>query len=214
MRLKLLLLTLVTSYLIPMTSHADWKLDNDQSSLSFVSIKNGTVFETHSFTSLSGKVDSAGLATLNVTMNSVETMIPIRNERMQKMLFETGKHPVATASIQLDPSIVSDLARSRGSQLIEIAGDLNIKGVSQRISAKLLVNTTADGGVLLTTTKPILIAASDYELASGVEALREIAGLSSITPVVPVTLSLKFVPSMASTGRIAPVTSGESTNIE
>ncbi len=214
MRLKHLLLAIVTCGLFPLTSYADWQLDNEQSALSFVSIKNGTVFETHTFTQLNGKVDSNGLATLNVEVNSVETMIPIRNERMQKMLFSAGKYPLATATVQLDPSIVTELASSRSSQRIEISGQLSIKGMNQRVSAKMLATTTADGGMLLTTTSPILINASDYELNAGIEALREVAGLGSITPVVPVTLSLKFVPAITRSSTTAPVSSGQSTNIE
>lgn len=211
------LLACLTFSLLSWSAQADWQLDNGQSSLSFVSIKNGSILETHTFKTLSGRVDASGLATLTVNLDSVDTLIPIRNERMQKMLFNTAKFPEAVATIQLDPSIVQDLANSESVQQVEIAGNLSIKGVSKRISARVAVSGAADGGVLLTTTHPIMIAANDWQLGPGIEALREVAGLSSITPVVPVTLILKFIPAQAgrSTGSNSGSASvGQSTNIE
>jgi len=68
---------------------ADWTLDSDQSSLHFVSIKNGTTAETHRFAELEGKAADSGKVTVVVHLISVDTKIPIRDERMQEMLFDT-----------------------------------------------------------------------------------------------------------------------------
>jgi hypothetical protein len=38
----------------------------------------------------------------------------------------------------------------------------------------------------------VILNAADFGLAGGVEALREIAGLNSISIAVPVTLNLQF----------------------
>ncbi|AFP30059.1 hypothetical protein MRBBS_1121 [Marinobacter sp. BSs20148] len=44
----------------------------------------------------------------------------------------------------------------------------------------------------MSTGQPLLVKAEDFGLAGGIEALREIAGLSSVTTAVPVTENLVF----------------------
>ncbi|MFT7216344.1 MAG: hypothetical protein ACI8R8_001411, partial [Paraglaciecola sp.] len=51
---------------------------------------------------------------------------------------------------------------------------------------------SSDGNITATSSKPILIAAADYGLQSGVELLQQIAGLSSIGLSVPVSFNLVF----------------------
>jgi len=45
----------------------------------------------------------------------------------------------------------------------------------------------------VTTLAPLIITAESVGLVAGVESLREIAGLPSISRTVPVTFSVKFV---------------------
>jgi hypothetical protein len=45
----------------------------------------------------------------------------------------------------------------------------------------------------ISNARPVVINAGEFELTRGVEKLREIAGLPSISPVVPVQFSLYFV---------------------
>jgi hypothetical protein len=188
------LLATATFCLLSFSALADWKLDNQQSSLSFVSVKNGAVVERHTFKELAGTVNGAGQASLEVNLDSVATLIPIRNERMREMLFNTKKHPLATANIQLDKAIIDQLATSSRARRIEVSADLTLNATSQRVNAALLVNATTDGGVMVSTAEPILISAAQWDLNGGIEALREVAGLNSITQMVPVTFTLKFVP--------------------
>ena len=43
---------------LPMATQAAWQLDNDASSVSFNSIKNGQVVESHYFKSISGSIEA------------------------------------------------------------------------------------------------------------------------------------------------------------
>ena len=70
-----------------MLAVGEWKVDPTGSHLGFGSVKNDLIAENHSFKEISGTVSDEGLAQIEVTLASVETLIPIRNERMQKMLF-------------------------------------------------------------------------------------------------------------------------------
>ena len=68
---------------------ADWTLDNERSIVNFISIKNASIGEVHRFRSLAGSVSDDGAVRLVIDLDSVETLIPIRNQRMRELLFET-----------------------------------------------------------------------------------------------------------------------------
>ena len=56
----------------------------------------------------------------------------------------------------------------------------------------MLVVPIDDNTVSVTTVAPIVVNANALELVTGIEALREVAGLPSISYSVPVTFSLTF----------------------
>ena len=68
---------------------SDWNLVTEESKLNFISIKASNIAEIHSFKKISGSVKENGEAQLTINLASLETLIPIRNERMGKLLFET-----------------------------------------------------------------------------------------------------------------------------
>ena len=187
-------ITLLFSIALP--AQADWVLEQGKSTMSFVTVKNGMIAEAHSFKKLSGRVSQDGLATLEVDLASVDTLIPIRDERMREMLFDTANFPTANITVQLDGEILRQLQSASATKL-EVFGNLEVRGQTQRISASLVVGGSKDGGVLVSTDKPVLVAANQFDLLNGVEKLREVAGLSSITPVVPVSFALRFKPTKA-----------------
>ena len=88
---------------------ADWTLNNEQSQLSFISIKKGDVAEVHRFDQLSGSFGGKGNIELTIQLASVDTAIPIRDERMREMLFNTKAFPTASLSAKVDAAKVLDL---------------------------------------------------------------------------------------------------------
>ena len=70
---------------------------------------------------------------------------------------------------------------------------LTLGETSLPVTADLLVTRVAADRVLVATTKPIIVNAGALSLTEGVEALREVAGLPSISQAVPVTFLLQFV---------------------
>ena len=63
---------LVIVLLIPFGSAwADWELDSTQSAINFISIKNDSVGEVHSFTSLAGSIGATGKVQIVINLNSV-----------------------------------------------------------------------------------------------------------------------------------------------
>ncbi|MCG8414462.1 MAG: YceI family protein [Pseudomonadales bacterium] len=176
--------------LIPGLANAQWSLNNGESTLSFVSVKAEHVAEVHTFDVMSGEIGADGGAEITVELASVNTLIPIRNERMQAMLFETNMFPRATIEADLDLGSLTAMAPGY-SETMQLNFSLSLHGVSRSYSSEIKVTRLADGFVA-STIKPIVVTAEDFSLQSGVEALREIAGLPSISRAVPVSFTVQF----------------------
>lgn len=170
---------------------ADWSLDTEASRLGFVSIKSGEVIEAHSFSGLTGLVTSAGSATVTIPLDQVETKIDIRNERMREMLFETATYPVATLSASLEPEMFADLSIGDRSQLT-IEGNVSLHGVDVPMAIDVAVTRIAETQIEVASVEPVILYVEDFNLAGGLEALREIAGLPAITAASPVTFAFVF----------------------
>jgi hypothetical protein len=67
-------------------------------------------------------------------------------------------------------------------------------GESQTVSADLKVVRYSNDGLMVVTNKPIILRADQFGMADGVEKLREVVGLPSISLAVPVSLVLSFTP--------------------
>lgn len=170
----------------------EWVLDPEHSHVAFISTKNGNVAEVHHFSGLSGGIDAEGVATVEVALDSVETAIPIRNERLREMLFETAKFPQAVISTSVSADVLAS-ASATGSvakQRVTVA----LHGAETGYDVELALSEAAGGALNVSTREPLVIDAATFGLGGGVEALREIAGLNMISTAVPVTAHLVFVP--------------------
>lgn len=179
-----------TSLLFANTASAHWSLDNEASVLSFVTVKAEHVAEVHTFDVLSGTIDDAGDVEISIELASVNTLIPIRNERMQTMLFETNLFPQATITGNVDIDALTAM-EAGDSQQLQLVIELSVHGSSTSLTADLMINRTQDG-VVASTLKPIIVTAGSVGLVAGVEQLREVAGLPSISRSVPVSFAVVF----------------------
>lgn len=170
---------------------ADWILDNNASRLNFVSIKAGNVAENHTFGEIAGHMTETGAVELVITLDSVDTDIDIRDERMRQMLFDTKQHPKAQIKTQIDPATVKSLEVGQ-STVLNVEAGLDLSGQQSTLNAEVRVVKVAEDKLLVTTHTPILLNADNLGLASGIEKLREVAGLPMISLAVPVDFSLTF----------------------
>ena len=180
---------LLTFCALPAT--AQWTLDNDGSRISFVSTKAGAAAEVHHFQTLDGGVGADGHATLHIQLESVDTAIEIRDERMREMLFETDRHPTATLTTRVDMDIVDGLAAGASANVVA-EGELTLHGITATVSIDMTVARLSASRILAVSRKPLIVNASQVGLLDGIERLREVAGLPSISPAVPVTFVLAF----------------------
>ena len=73
-----------------------------------------------------------------------------------------------------------------------LEGELSLHGQKSAVTAELAVARLAPNKLLVSSRKPLVLQAGDYDLLEGVEKLREVAGLSSISKAVPVSFVLTF----------------------
>lgn len=185
---------------------AQWELDSKQSSVSFISIKNGAIGESHSFSSVIGFIGEHGNVQLAIDLDSVETQIAVRNDRLREMLFETAKFPAAKIFARIDPEVLKKIVAG-GVLTMQLPITLELHDKTQELSVEVLVvgeKGEMDGEgedserLRVVSTKPVLINAADFNLVPGIAALQKVAGLQSISTSVPVTLQLVFVPAAKS----------------
>ncbi|MEG5264545.1 YceI family protein [Pseudomonas sp. JDS28PS106] len=176
---------------LALPAHAGWYLDNESSRLSFTSTKNADIAEVHRFLVLHGKVDDKGLAEVEVELESVNTGIPLRDERIREQVFQIGKYPSARISARLDLRPINALAP--GAQL-ELRLPLNVRlaGQSHSYNAQLLATRLDDRRFQVVTLEPLVVHAQDFGLVPNFNALRASARLSALSLSVPVGAVLIF----------------------
>jgi len=170
-------------------SWAQWEV-GEGSRIYFVSVKNNTIGEVSHFETLAGTVTDAGEVEVRVALDSVETNIGIRNERMKTMLFEVGLYPEAVITAQLDTEAIATMS---GGGVTNVALQIDLHGQTVTKNAEINIAVT-DQGVSATTAQPILLTAAEFGLEGGVAALQAVAGLNAISRVIPVTVALQLVP--------------------
>lgn len=168
-----------------------WMLNAAESRVSFVSVKQGTTGEVHYFTASEGAISDQGTVSLSIDTASVETGIDVRNERMVDYLFQSAIFPTATLSMKVDVDELSDMEVGETRQL-SVTGSLSLVGQSGDVDAQLLVSRLAEDKVLVATLQPVVVQAEAFDLVAGIDTLRELAELSSISAAVPVSAVLVF----------------------
>lgn len=169
---------------------ADWQLDNEYSKVNFVSVKKNKIGEAHHFTHLKGSLKDNGQLAIEIPLASVETLIPIRNERMQELLFETKLFPQADISATVDRK---HWALANGeSKVVTIAADVGLHGVNKLVDVQVMISKLSKSKLQVVSLKPIIINPADFGLNKGVLKLQAIANLPSITQSVPVSFVLTF----------------------
>jgi len=176
---------------VVLPARANWYLDGESSRLSFISSKNGNVSEVQRFLVLHGQVQPDGLARLEVELESINSGIPLRDERMRAELFEIKQFAEATVTAQINLAPIQDLAN--GAQLeLRLPLTVSLHGKQHEYNVELLATRLDERRFQVVTLEPVVLNAADFDLAPGLEKLRNLAGLSAISLSVPVNAVLIF----------------------
>ena len=178
--------------LLPLSaSQAAWQLEANQSWLSFLSIKKEHVAELGQFRSLGGSITDAGEATIKIDLASVDTAIEIRDERMQKLLFDTATYSHATLSAQLEMEKIAALEVGK-TLLYPLTAILALHGQEQSLTIPLVIAKLTENTVLVVNQTLFALDASQFDLVAGIEKLKEIVELPSISQTIPVSFVFTF----------------------
>ncbi len=172
-------------------SFASWSLDNDASQVSFVSVKAGDAGEVHRFTEISGALSGDGNASVTIQLASVDTLIPLRDERMRELLFETNVFPTATLSTDIDMDALNNIEPGANVDMT-VTLKLDLRDQKLELPAEMIVARLGDHRLMVSSRKPVIVNAASVDLVEGIEALRAVANLPSISKAVPVSFVLTF----------------------
>lgn len=185
------LIGLLSLVLLMGSAAASWTLDNTESSIKFISIKTVNDAETHTFKTISGSIDSQGNAQVLVQLDSVDTLNPLRDDRIRSFLFQTSTFPQAILSTRVDPVFWENL-KVGDNKLLSAEGVLSLHGATQNLALQMRVARVSENEILVAAAAPIIIQTGNFGLDPGLEKLRQLAGLASISKAVPITFALTF----------------------
>ncbi|QYK00067.1 YceI family protein [Shewanella psychrotolerans] len=187
--MKAVLFGLGISLFSAMALADNWQVNSQDSVVNFISVKKGDVAEVHKFTQVSGILDSSGDFSLSIPLSSVWTNVEIRDIRMKEVLFETAQYPSVDLMAKVDINTIEKLSIGEMRSL-SLDAILVLHGEKKSILVNVRVAKLAQDKMLVMSESPIIVNAADFDLASGVDKLRELAGLSAISQAVPVSFVL------------------------
>lgn len=167
-----------------------WKLSEEKSKISYASIKKNSVGENNHFKKMSGHIDKTGNVTIDIDVTSVETFIDIRNQRTIKYIFDATA-PKAILKAKIDLQEVEKLTQGQ-TATVDTSGTLTLSNKSTEIETSIFIARLSDNRVLVTSNEMIMVKTADLGVDEGVNKLMELAKLSSITRVVPISLRMIF----------------------
>jgi polyisoprenoid-binding protein YceI len=89
---------------------AEWRIQPELSKLSYLTSKASAATEINHFRLVDGVITEKGTASLTISLNSVDTGVEIRDERMRNIVFETERFPVANVTAEVDISLYEEMA--------------------------------------------------------------------------------------------------------
>ena len=170
---------------------AQWQVKNTESRVSFITTKVENVAEVHRFNQVHGELNEQGAFSLEIPLESVDTAIEVRDQRMRDLLFEIVKFPKLKLSAKIASGSIEQLAVG-DSVSHTIEADMLLHGQKAMVKFDVLISKLTENKILVNSLQPVVINASVFNLYAGVEKLRKIAGLPSVSKAVPVSFMLSL----------------------
>ena len=185
------LLIIYSLILLCLPAHAaDWQLNRELSAISYLSSKQATadtplMFESNLFREFSGTIDGSQVE-LVVELDSLDTKVPIRDERVAEHVFLSKQYPQATVSATVDG--IEQLSYERK----QISATLTMRGQSRNLQAEVIIERSDPQTLRMQTTTPVLVNANAYGMLEGFTILKQLVGLMQIPMTIPVSFHLVF----------------------
>jgi polyisoprenoid-binding protein YceI len=171
-------------------AQAKYTLEGEYSAVHFSSIKKQYIVEPAVFQKVSGSISDSGDVEVSIDLNSIETRIPIRNERINKLFFESVKFPNATVKAKIDMGMLKGITDFKK---MEIPATLNFYGKSKPIKLKALIAKVGKDKFVVTSMSPTIVNAKDFGIPdNNITKLAATVGGFSISSKVGVSFVLSF----------------------
>jgi polyisoprenoid-binding protein YceI len=195
MKTTFAMLILSITLLSSTSASAQWILDSESAELNFLSTKvlinKQSITEISGFNTLSGSVSDDGELMLTVQLESVNTQVPIRDQRLRDWVFQVEKYSSVEISGQVSKVDLKALVVGKPMGITQ-AFILKTHGKSLPLKAELQLVKSADGALHVSTLTPILLDVKQLDMNLGVEKLIEVMGLASINQQIPITFNGTF----------------------
>jgi len=140
---------------------------------------------------------AAGSAKLVMDLDTFESTIPIRNERVRNIFFETSGLGWDTAELVV-PAIGVDVVKALGDKRhvegVALDGTLKVHGRTVKVTMRVDARYGEDGRLFVKTTAPVEVKVSDLGLTDNLHRLSQICMHDSIDDVVKIEAALEFTP--------------------
>ena len=170
----------------------DWKILNDESGMTYVTVHSGSIAEINTFRAFDGSVTEDGDAQFVIQLESVDTNDAARDAAMRENIFKTRQYSTARFSAPLDMTSFAQLnTGDRHTELLDLKIELH--GMAVERSFYVMVTPLGPNKVLVENKAPLILSAKDFGFANDIEAWAAQAGFKDVSPVVVGTFSLVFV---------------------
>ena len=159
----------------------------ERSSLSFSTIKNQYIVETASITPSEGTLDKNGFFSITLPIDSIDTGISIRDERLKSLFFDIKSHSQVHVSGKIDLNLLSNEP-----ELISLPVNVQMYGKVNSIIFPVVIMKSNEH-MLVSSYSQRIIHASDFGIPSdNLVKLAATVGGIKISDNVPVSFTLTF----------------------
>ena len=173
---------------------ANWEAP--QTSLTFLSSKINqqlnSVTEQSQFTSSHAMLDKQGNFKMMVDLNSVQTNIEIRDQRIKDWVFQTAQFAMAEITGKVDMNVIHQLQLGESISFKQPLM-LHIHGKELPIEAHLSSQRTQADKIMVSTLSPVVLDTKAMDMSQGVMQLVEVMGLKTIVEQIPVSFHAEFM---------------------
>lgn len=173
---------------------ANWEAT--QTSLTFLSSKINqqlnSVTEQSQFTSSHAMLDKQGNFKMMVDLNSVQTNIEIRDQRIKDWVFQTAQFAMAEITGKVDMNVIHQLQLGESISFKQPLM-LHIHGKELPIEAHLSAQRTQADKIMVSTLSPVVLDTKAMDMSQGVMQLVEVMGLKTIVEQIPVSFHAEFM---------------------
>jgi len=186
-QLSVIFLTLL--FCLPVFA-SDWQLNRERSAITYLSSKQATLdtamlFESNLFGEFSGSIDGSKVQ-LFIELDSLDTRVPIRDERVAEHVFLSKQYPQAVVAAEIADLAELDYVRRA------VAATLTMRGQTHPLQADVIIERSDPNTLRIQTATPVLVDANAYGMFDGFATLKELVGLMQIPMTIPVSLNLVF----------------------